>query len=265
MSEAEVKRAQKQELEQITLPPEVVPKVEEKVPLPKKEFAGLSLGEILGAGLGISTNTPLMDAERWVIKMCGGNDPEICLIERINNVEAIANTNIAGLVEGAERAPFEQSKFYKDIVSNMEAALVPYTKAIAFDLVNLAADLGLIAATKGKYRKAFMVKAGVDAGLLAKNIGLRQYVISRSRGIIMSVARPESNPYPSEGDAIKAVYSMKDQQLIPFLQYMKQVGELQLPVDIAISLGVGIALILWAYISTKKEKRSIREYATDIV
>ena len=184
MSEAE--KVEKQKLEQILLPPEVVPKVEEKVPLPKKEFAGLSLGEILGAGLGLSVNTPLTDVVDFIDTFM--YEVSVDYYRTINNVSGTGDANWASIIKSIDGGvgALDLSPTYHKLIKEAKEAFVPYTKAIAFDGVNLVADLGLIAATKGKYRKAFMVKAGVDAGLLAKDAFLYWYTGKTIRDLFLS-------------------------------------------------------------------------------
>ena len=273
MSEAEVKeKIQKQELEQITLPSEVIPTIPEKaVQFPKAQFAGLTLAEILGVGLGVSWRKLLTDI---VQEFSNVGIVDICYRTSINNYNYIVDSNIAGEIEAIERVPFEQSKFFKEIVSAAKEAYLPWDQAIVGDGVILVVDAALIAALKGKYRKAAIGKTAVDLGLLVKNLGIRWYITQHSREIINSVGTTPKNPYPSREAAIKAIYSMKDQQLIPFLQNMKKIGYLyldileklglsgQLILDMIISGTVGAILLYKAY---KSEKKKVKEYTTEVV
>ena len=95
-----------------------------------------------------------------------------------------------GVKEAKEDANREEAK---EAAKEAKEAFVHYTKAIAFDGVNLVADLGLIAASKGKYRKAFMIKAGVDAGLLVKDAFLYWYTGKTIRDLFLSIQK--GSPY----------------------------------------------------------------------
>jgi len=257
---SEVKGAQKQELEQITLPPEVVPKVEEKVPLPKKEFAGLSLGEILGAGLGISTNTPLNNIQKFIDKIM-----DMVVAEyhwTINNFSGMSPANWASIIKSIDGGvgALDLSPTYHRLVEEAKEAFVPYAKAIAFDGVNLVADLGLIAATKGKYRKAFMVKAGVDAGLLAKDAFLYWYTGKTIRDLFLSIQK--GSPYENWNALFETGKYILFNKIFPYLDKAEALGKLQLPINIAVSFGVGILAVVGAY---RSEKKKVKEYATDVV